>query len=54
MAALIGIHVYLRNSSLEALVSGISWQTRAAVLTVLMLTVCLLPGDERAFIYFQF
>lgn len=44
----------LRNTSLEAVWSRLPWVLRAVILTVLILLIVLAPGDERAFIYFQF
>jgi len=53
MALVLG-HFALRDSSVESVTGKMSWPLRAAVITAVLITLCLAPGDDRAFIYFQF
>ena len=52
--ALFAGHWILRDSSLEAVAKKISWKLRAVILAAILLTLILSPGEDRAFIYFQF
>ncbi len=47
-------HWIMRNSSLEAAVARLPWWARGVLLAALVVALALSPGDERAFIYFQF
>jgi alginate O-acetyltransferase complex protein AlgI len=47
-------HFALGRSSMETVVQKMPWQLRAAVVSAILLTLALAPGDDRAFIYFQF
>ena len=53
-AVLLGVHWWMRDSSLEVRWSAIPWWARSAVLATILLSLALVPGDDRAFIYFQF
>jgi alginate O-acetyltransferase complex protein AlgI len=53
-AGLLLTHGMLRNSSLEEAVKHWPWWFRAIGLALLMIGLALAPGDDRAFIYFQF
>ena len=53
-AALVLTHFALRKSSVEEIAEKIPWGLRAAIITGLLLCLALTPGDDRAFIYFQF
>jgi D-alanyl-lipoteichoic acid acyltransferase DltB (MBOAT superfamily) len=53
-AGLLAVHGLLRNSSLERAVGCCPWWLRAVGLALLMIGLALAPGDDRAFIYFQF
>jgi D-alanyl-lipoteichoic acid acyltransferase DltB (MBOAT superfamily) len=53
-AALLACHWLLRDSSLEELCQRIPWWLRSVCLAVFCLTILLVPGEDRAFIYFQF
>jgi D-alanyl-lipoteichoic acid acyltransferase DltB (MBOAT superfamily) len=44
----------LRDSSLEHLVDRMPWWARAVALAILIVAIVLAPGEDRAFIYFQF
>jgi alginate O-acetyltransferase complex protein AlgI len=52
--ALLSSHWLMRNSSLEAVAARVSWEMRAVIISCLLITLLLVPGDDRAFIYFQF
>jgi len=45
---------WLRDSSLEQMTARTPWWLRALVLGALLLALLLSPGENRAFIYFQF
>jgi hypothetical protein len=53
-AAMLGVHWRLRHSSLEHVVDVMPWWMRGVAIAVLLLAVILAPGEDRAFIYFQF
>ncbi len=53
-AGLFGFHFAMRNRSYEDLVSGTPVGIRAFGLAVMLIILSLTPGDDRAFIYFQF
>ena len=44
----------LRETSLEHVTRRLPWWARAVVLAGLLLSIALAPGEDRAFIYFQF
>ncbi|MHC4161232.1 MAG: hypothetical protein ACYSUM_03750, partial [Planctomycetota bacterium] len=47
-------HWSLRDSSLEERFRALSWPARSAVMASLLVAMAMAPGDNRAFIYFQF
>jgi hypothetical protein len=47
-------HWFLRDLDFKATLSLMPWWLRSVVLAVLLLSLTLAPGDDRAFIYFQF
>ncbi len=47
-------HAALRRTTLEAAVERTPWPARAAVLAAMLIALTLFPGEDRAFIYFQF
>jgi alginate O-acetyltransferase complex protein AlgI len=47
-------HWLLRNSTLAILVSRITWWVLPAPIAMMLVLLLLNPGDNRAFIYFQF
>ena len=51
---LLGGHWSLRDSSLEERFRALSWPARSAVMASLLVAMAMAPGDNRAFIYFQF
>ena len=53
-ALMILYHGLMRHSSLEALVNRMPWVLRAVIMAAIVITLAMVPGDDRAFIYFQF
>jgi hypothetical protein len=53
LALLVG-HWLLRNASLEEGVQRMPWWLRTAWIAGMLVLLALTPGDDRAFIYFQF
>ena len=51
---LLAAHWFMRNSSLEAVFSRIPWGIRSIIISFLLIALALAPGEDRAFIYFQF
>lgn len=54
MGLLLLFHWMLRSVTLEEAAARAPWWIRSAVLALLLISLILLPGEERAFIYFQF
>ncbi len=54
VALLLVVHGLLRDTTLERAVERTPWPARAAVLALMILSLLLFPGVDRAFIYFQF
>jgi len=52
--ALMITHWFMRNTSLEAVASRIPWGLRALIISFMIISLVLAPGEDRAFIYFQF
>ncbi|MEZ4866328.1 MAG: MBOAT family O-acyltransferase [Caldilineaceae bacterium] len=46
--------IVMRNHSLEALFHARPWLVRAAMLAAMVVAIVMMPGEDRAFIYFQF
>jgi alginate O-acetyltransferase complex protein AlgI len=53
VAVLIG-QWWLREKSLKQIMERLPWWLRAVLLAMLLITLALTPGDDRAFLYFQF
>jgi alginate O-acetyltransferase complex protein AlgI len=51
---LLGAHWSMRDSSLEERWEGLRWSSRSVLLAGLLIALALVPGENRAFIYFQF
>lgn len=47
-------HWFLRDLDFRSALASLPWWLRSAVLAGLLLSLTLAPGDDRAFIYFQF
>jgi D-alanyl-lipoteichoic acid acyltransferase DltB (MBOAT superfamily) len=54
VALLVVCHWLMRHSTLEDVVARVPWWLRALGLAFLLICLALAPGDDRAFIYFQF
>ncbi|HNX26864.1 MAG TPA: MBOAT family O-acyltransferase, partial [Phycisphaerae bacterium] len=55
VAVIVGLHIYMRNRSLEYLVSKVPVPVISLILAVMIFLIMMcLNGDENAFIYFQF
>jgi len=54
VGVLLAVHWRLRSSSLEALVEKTPWWVRSAALAAMLILMATMPGEDRAFIYFQF
>ncbi len=50
----IAAHIRLRDVDLEAFVTGLPMWVRTTALAAMIISLVLAPGDDRAFIYFQF
>ena len=54
-AAVLAIHWFMRDRTLESVVSSLRWWILAPVLAIVLYAVfCSFAGEDRAFIYFQF
>ena len=51
---LLVVHWWMRDSSLEDRWRALPWWGRSLLLASLLVSLSLVPGDDRAFIYFQF
>jgi alginate O-acetyltransferase complex protein AlgI len=54
IAALLGSHLMMRNRSLEDLSQKAPWWLKAILISVMIFAILTAPGDQHAFIYFQF
>lgn len=54
MTILLTLHWTLRNSTLEEVAKYISWWVKPIVLSAMIIAIAISPGEDRAFIYFQF
>jgi alginate O-acetyltransferase complex protein AlgI len=52
--ALVAAHAAMRSTTIEAVVERTPWPARAFVLILIVIALFLFPGEDRAFIYFQF
>ncbi len=53
-AAVLILHGLLRDTSLEEAAGRIPWWLRSVLLAVMLISICTMPSEDRAFIYFQF
>jgi len=54
VAGLLCAHWFMRNRDFEKTVNKISWPISSIILAIMILAIVLSPGEERAFIYFEF
>jgi alginate O-acetyltransferase complex protein AlgI len=54
MAGLVAWHAAIRKIEIESLYARLAWPARGLLLGLLLAAVLLSPGENRAFIYFQF
>jgi len=54
VAGMFALHAFMRNRTTESMWSRMPWPVRSVLLAVMIVAVFLVPGDSRAFIYFQF
>ena len=54
VAALVATHWLLRDTTLPRVVQRLPWPVIAVALGVMLAALVLTPGEDRAFIYFQF
>ena len=54
VAALFAVHWLLRESRLERVVERLPWWLTALGLAAAAISLLVTPGEDRAFIYFQF
>jgi len=54
VGGLVACHWVLRRTTLEAAVERVPWPVLATVLAVMVVSLIMFPGVDRAFIYFQF
>ncbi len=47
-------HRFMRNRTLESVADRLPWWTKSLALALMLIGVLLAPGDQNAFIYFQF
>src|SRR5262249_21762023 len=47
-------HFVARDRALEDIAARLPWWGQAIALALMLTALCLAPGDDRAFIYFQF
>lgn len=53
-ALLLSTHWWMRDSNLADRWQAVPWWGRAVALATMIMSIALVPGDDRAFIYFQF
>jgi D-alanyl-lipoteichoic acid acyltransferase DltB (MBOAT superfamily) len=51
---MLGTHWLMRDTTVEAVAKQVPWWGRSCALSLLLIALVLAPGDNRAFIYFQF
>jgi alginate O-acetyltransferase complex protein AlgI len=54
MGLLLGAHWFMRDTTIERVVERTPWPLRSLAIAVMLLALVLFPGEDRAFIYFQF
>jgi alginate O-acetyltransferase complex protein AlgI len=54
VGALLAIHGIMRGRDFEQTARGLSWPLTGLILAAMLIAILLSPGEERAFIYFEF
>ena len=54
IAALLGMHWFMREREFGAMLKGLPWQALGLILAAMIIAILLSPGEERDFIYFEF
>jgi hypothetical protein len=54
VAALLAVHWTLRDRGFEQSARNLSWPLAGLILAAMLTALLLFPGEERAFIYFEF
>jgi D-alanyl-lipoteichoic acid acyltransferase DltB (MBOAT superfamily) len=54
MAGLLAIHWLMRDRSFEQTARALPWPVTGMLLAIMLIAMLLSPGEERAFIYFEF
>jgi alginate O-acetyltransferase complex protein AlgI len=54
VACMFALHVWMRHRTTESVWSRMPWPVRSFLLAAMIVALLLVPGDSRAFIYFQF
>jgi alginate O-acetyltransferase complex protein AlgI len=54
VAGLLCVHWFMRDRDFEETANNVAWPVAGVVLAVMVLAIVLSPGEERAFIYFEF
>ena len=54
VASMFALHCFMRDRTTESVWSRMPWPVRSLLLAGMIVALMLVPGDSRAFIYFQF
>jgi len=54
MGTIFIVHWMLRNTTLEAVAVRTPWWLKSFLIAIMIISIVMMPGEERAFIYFQF
>ncbi|HKS17375.1 MAG TPA: MBOAT family O-acyltransferase [Planctomycetota bacterium] len=54
VACMFALHCFMRYRTTESMWSRMPWPARSVLLAAMIVALFLVPGDSRAFIYFQF
>lgn len=54
MVGLLAVHWLMRDRSFEKTARSLPWPVTGMLLAIMLVAMLLSPGEERAFIYFEF
>ena len=54
MGPILAVQWGMRDATLESVANKCPWLIRAVILALMLIAIALMPGEDRAFIYFQF